>query len=100
MAAGPIFDVDKQEGDPVGSMVIFNAERPDEVQDFINGDPYHQAGLFDSIFTSQLAKLDVTGQHCDPYFDVGSKLFQPLDYDPVHDKMMELGLVGYKKGIP
>jgi len=96
VAAGPIFDVDKTDGDPVGSMVMFNADTHEEREAFIHGDPYYKAGLFDSVFTSQLARLDVTGQHYDPYFDEFTSV-NPPEYDPVHDRMMELGLATKKE---
>lgn len=32
---------------------------------FVDNDPYAKAGLFASTFVTQLAELDVTGQHLD-----------------------------------
>lgn len=37
----------------------------EEAAAFVANDPYAQAGLFQSTFVTQLAELDVTGQHLD-----------------------------------
>lgn len=37
----------------------------DDAAAFVANDPYAKAGLFKSTFVTQLAELDVTGQHLD-----------------------------------
>lgn len=49
----------------------FHPTAPPQNQDeadaaaFVDNDPYAKAGLFASTFVTQLAELDVTGQHLD-----------------------------------
>lgn len=44
--AGPFLD---DEGKPCGSMVAYEAESREEAEKLANGDPYAQAGLFESV---------------------------------------------------
>jgi uncharacterized protein len=44
--AGPLLDV---EGQPAGSLLVFEAESLAEAEGFAAGDPYAQAGLFDQV---------------------------------------------------
>lgn len=91
VTAGPLFSLDAEEGSPVGSLVIFNAENLEEAGDFIENDPYAKAGLFKDSFLTQVAELDVTGQHLDREWE--KYQLEENHYDPVHDLMVGWGLV-------
>jgi len=44
--AGPFLDAS---GDMCGSLIILEADDISQVQEFANGDPYKNAGLFESV---------------------------------------------------
>jgi hypothetical protein len=73
-------------------MIIFNAMDEEEASVFVDNDPYHQAGLFQSVFVSQLAELDVTGQHLDRRWEK-KQIDEQRYYDPVNELMIQWGLV-------
>ncbi|GAB5029782.1 ycii-related domain protein [Nannochloropsis oceanica] len=91
VTAGPLFDLDAEDGSPVGSLVVFNAEDTEEARAFIADDPYVKAGLFGETFLTQLAELDVTGQHLDRQWE--KYQMEENHYDPVHDLMVGWGLI-------
>tara|TARA_X000000950_G_scaffold247246_1_gene305420 strand:- start:14 stop:289 length:276 start_codon:yes stop_codon:yes gene_type:complete len=41
--AGPILNTDKS---PIGSIIILSLNAPNEIENFIENDPYKKAGLF------------------------------------------------------
>lgn len=54
---GPLFDSNMAEDDPeskpIGSLVFFNAINDEEAKETAEGDPYNEAGLFDSVFIAR-----------------------------------------------
>lgn len=92
VTAGPLFSLDDEEGTPIGSFVIFNADDEKSASDFVKNDPYAKAGLFKKTFVTQLAELDVTGQHLDSQWEK-LQLDENRYYDPVHDLMVGWGLI-------
>lgn len=59
IGVGPLFDSNLAEGHPkskpIGSLVFFNAINDEEARETAEGDPYNQAGLFDSVFVARYA---------------------------------------------
>lgn len=53
--AGPVMAADG--ATPKGSLIIVEMENPNEVQDFVRGDPYGQAGVFASITAAPFKKV-------------------------------------------
>lgn len=52
-----------QKADPFPVVSLQKDE--EDAASFVANDPYAKAGLFQSSFVTQLAELDVTGQHLD-----------------------------------
>lgn len=92
VSAGPLFSLDDEDGSPVGSLVMFNAESLEEAHAFVAEDPYARAGLFQRSVVSQLCELDVTGQHLDTRWE-NFQVEENRYYDPVHELMVSWGLV-------
>ncbi len=59
--------------------------------EFVKNDPYAKAGLFKETFVTQLAELDVTGQHLDRQWEKFQ--LEENHYDPVNDLMVGWGLL-------
>ena len=57
IGVGPLLDSNLAEDDPknkpIGSLVFFNAINDEEAKETAEGDPYNQAGLFDSVFIAR-----------------------------------------------
>ena len=50
LIAGPLVS---EAGDTIGSMFIITAEDEKAAQDFLEGDPYHKAGIWETIKISE-----------------------------------------------
>lgn len=53
--AGPLLAADG--ATPKGSLLILEMKDADEIQDFVRGDPYGQAGLFGSVTAAPFKKV-------------------------------------------
>ena len=55
LLAGPLLDDDS--GDPIGTLLIVEADRREDVEDYAENDPYNQAGLFSA---SHITVINIT----------------------------------------
>lgn len=55
LLAGPLLDDDS--GNPIGTLLIVEADRREDVEDYAENDPYNKAGLFSE---SQITVINIT----------------------------------------
>ncbi|CAB1101327.1 unnamed protein product [Ectocarpus sp. CCAP 1310/34] len=83
---GPILSSDLAEDSPrnkpVGSLMFFNAINDEEARETAEGDPFNQAGLYDSVFVARFNEIDLSG--------IG--LVRANRIDPMRDMMAQEGL--------
>ncbi|CAN0408997.1 unnamed protein product [Ectocarpus sp. 12 AP-2014] len=83
---GPIVSSDLAEDSPrnkpVGSLMFFNAINDEEARETAEGDPFNQAGLYDSVFVARFNEIDLSG--------IG--LVRANRIDPMRDMMAKEGL--------
>ena len=55
LLAGPLMD--DETGDPIGTLLIVEADERSDVEDYAENDPYNKAGLFQD---SQITAINIT----------------------------------------
>ncbi|CAM9851284.1 unnamed protein product [Ectocarpus sp. 4 AP-2014] len=73
---------DSPRNTPVGSLMFFNAINDEEARETAEGDPFNQAGLYDSVFVARFNEIDLSG--------IG--LVRANRIDPMRDMMAKEGL--------
>lgn len=61
LAAGALLDDD---GQPVGSLIVFDTEDRAEAEGFAAEDPYNRAGLFEAVEVTRWRKVIFDGKIC------------------------------------